>query len=84
MGVVDLRRPGDRLAIRHLRLPDIGRNSELPAQPRDDGIEVELSRPRKDGASRLLVSPRAEGRILRREAPQRARELIRTYPAGKN
>ncbi len=49
-----LRAVPDRLAIRHLRTADVGLHAELPAQPVDDDLQVQLAHA---GDDRLCPSP---------------------------
>ena len=56
-------RPGDGLAIRHLRRADIGLHAVFAAQPVDDDLQVQLAHAGQDGLAGLLVGaqPQADG-----------------------
>ena len=65
-----------RLAVGHLRLAHVGVDVELPYQPVDDDLEVELAHARDDRLPRLLVGVHAKGGVLFGEALQGIAELL--------
>ncbi len=67
----------ERLAVRHLRLSDVGLHLELALHAVHDDLEVKLAHAADDGLVRLLVRAHPEGRILFRKALQgRAHALL--------
>ena len=64
VAAVALRRAADRLAIRHLRLADVGRDLELAHHAVDEHVEVQLAHAGDERLAGLLVGVDAEGRVL--------------------
>ena len=73
---VALGRAADRLAIRDLRLADVGRDVELAHHAVDEDVEVQLAHAGDEGLGRLRVGVDAEGGILFGQALERDRELV--------
>ena len=73
--VVDLGAPGDRLAVRDLRLARDDLAVVLALHALHVDVEVELAHAADDGLLRLLVLVHAERRVFLREAVQRLREV---------
>ena len=68
VGVVDaLDRLADRLAVRDLRLADVGLDLELALHTVDQHLEVQLAHTADDGLAGLLVRVDLEGGVLLRE-----------------
>src|SRR3989304_5370645 len=74
-GAVSLRLPADRLAVGHLRLPDVGLHLELPEQPVHDDLQVQLAHPRNQGLVCLRIHGHLEGRILEGQPGERQPHL---------
>ena len=56
--------PANGLAIRHLRLADIGLNLVLAHHAVDDDLEVQLAHPTDDGLPAVRISVNLKGGIL--------------------
>ncbi len=68
--------PGDGLAVRDLRLADVGFDLVLAAHAVDDDLQVQLAHPRDDGLAGFLVGAHAEGRVFNRQPLQRGDHLL--------
>ena len=66
----------DRLAVAHLRPPDVGLHLELAQHAVDDHLEVELAHARDAGLGAFLVGADPEGRVLLGQALQGDRHLV--------
>ena len=60
----------DRLAIGHLRTPDIRLNAKLSLHAVDDNLQMQLAHPGNDRLAGLLVSMQTKRRIFRRQPLQ--------------
>ena len=69
-------RPGDRLAIRHLRRADVRVHAVFAPQPVDDDLQVQLAHARQDGLAGLLVGAQAQRRVLGGQLLQAERHLL--------
>ena len=56
------------LAVRHLRLADVGFDAELALHAVDDDLQVQLAHAGNDGLARLFVGVHAERRVFLRQA----------------
>ncbi len=65
--VIVFRHLADRLAIRHLRLADIGRHAELAHHAVDDDFEVQFAHAGKNGLPGFGIGIHAERRIFLRQ-----------------
>lgn len=74
--LVLLDRLADGLAVRHLRLADVGLDLELALHAVDQDVEVELAHTADDGLAGLLVELDREGRVLFGELLDRGAELL--------
>ena len=54
--MLDIRRPGDRLAIRHLGRADIGVHLELALHAIDDDVEMKLAHAADHGLPALGIA----------------------------
>src|SRR6266568_2227213 len=70
MPALHLDRPGDGLAVSHLRLADVRLHLELAEHAVHQDLEVELAHAAHDGLARLLVGADAEGGVLHLQALQ--------------
>ena len=75
VGVVELRSPGDRLAVGDLRLARDHVAVVLAPHALHVDVEVELAHAADDGLLRLLVLVHAERRVFLREAVERLGEV---------
>ena len=66
----------DRLAVRDLRLADVGLDAELALHAVDDDLEVQLAHAGDDRLARFLVGVHAERRVFLRQALQRHAHLF--------
>ncbi len=64
------------LAVRDLRLADVGLDLELAQQAVDDDLEVQLAHAGDDRLTGLRVRADAEGRVLLGELGERVAELV--------
>ena len=71
-----LDRLGDRLAVGHLRLADVGLDAELAHHPVDQHLEVQLAHAGDDRLAGLVVGVDPERRVLLRERAERLAELV--------
>src|SRR5690606_2127822 len=77
VGELDLLdRLADGLAVRDLRLADVGLDLELTAHAVDQHLEVQLAHTADDGLAGLLVRVNLEGRVLLGQALDRDAELL--------
>src|SRR6478735_4322015 len=77
VGVLDLVDGlADRLAVRDLRLADVGLDVDLAAHAVDEDVEVQLAHAGDDGLAGLLVGADLEGRVLLGEALDRGAQLL--------
>src|SRR3546814_12869227 len=70
--VVDLRAPGDGLAVGDLRGADVGVDLELAAHAVDDDVEVQLAHALDHRLAALGVALDADLRVLLRQEVERA------------
>ena len=66
----------NRFTIRHLRLPDVGRDAEFPNHAVHQDLEVEFTHPRKNGLSRIRIRVNPEGGIFADQLVQRNSQLF--------
>src|SRR6266568_2545946 len=76
MPALHLDRPGDGLAVSHLRLADVRLHLELAEHAVHQDLEVELAHAAHDGLARLLVGADAEGGVLHLQALQGDAHLV--------
>ena len=57
-------RPGDRLAIRHLRCADVRIDAVFAAQPIDDDLQMQLAHAGQDGLAGLLVGAQPQAGVF--------------------
>src|SRR5690606_16021722 len=74
--VVDLGRPGQRLAVGNLRRPDADVDLMRPAQDVDLDVEVQLAHALDAGLAALRIGRHAEGGVLGRQLLQRQRHSL--------
>ena len=67
---------GEGLAVRDLRLADVGLDLELALHPVDQHLEVQLAHAADDGLAGLLVRADVEGRVLLGESLDRDAQLV--------
>ena len=70
------RLPRDRLAVRDLRLADVGADVELAHHAVDDDLEVQLAHAADDGLAGLRVRVDLEGRVFLHELGERHAHLF--------
>ena len=66
----------DRLAVRDLRLADVGLDAELAHHPVDEHLEVQLAHAADDRLAGLLVGVDLERRVLVGERAERLAQLV--------
>src|SRR5215211_1733343 len=66
----------DGLPVSDLRTANIRVNPELPQEPVDDDLQVQLAHARDDGLPGLLVAAHGEGRVLLGETLERHGEFL--------
>ena len=71
VGVGQLDRPREALAVGHLRRADVGLDLELALHAVDQDLEVKLAHPLDDGLARFMVGRDAERGVLGRQAVER-------------
>src|SRR5690606_33990451 len=71
-----LNRTGEGLLVGDLGPPDVGLNLELPQQPVDDDLQVQLAHALDDRLARLLVGVDAEGRVFLGQLAQGLAHLV--------
>mmetsp|Transcript_13376 Transcript_13376/g.27623 ORF Transcript_13376/g.27623 Transcript_13376/m.27623 type:complete len:447 (+) Transcript_13376:96-1436(+) len=76
VGVVDIGRLGDGLAVGDLGGADVGLDVELALHAVDDDLEVKLAHALDDGLPGLLVAAEPEGRVLASEADEGVGHLL--------
>ncbi len=77
---IELRRPGGRFAIVHLRPADFHRHVVLAANPLDVHLQVQLAHPGDQRLARLLVGRDLQRRILAAESAQGLGQLVGPVP----
>ena len=68
--------PAHRLAVGHLRAPDVGLDAELALHAVDEHLQVQLAHARDLGLAGLLVGAHLERRVLLGETTERRRHLL--------
>ena len=76
VGVVVSDRPGDPLAIGHLRRADIGLDLVGALEDVDLDVEMQLAHALEDGLAGLLIGVHAERRVLGHQLGERDAELL--------
>lgn len=76
VGVIDLRREGDRLKVWKMRREEVGLKIELEINEIEENVEVKLENEGDDGMKGILVRIEEERRILGRKKIERNENIL--------